>query len=301
MSVSANLYDLLNVEETASTDEIRAAWKSAIADLDPTERRFRAFSDAAGVLLDDDKRAAYDAALAEARAAEASAEAAAAAAAPPVDLAKKSSADAPADTTADAPADSPADAPADAPVDTPSASTGPASVLLVAAAIAAVLAIALTIWLVTLDGVRAEESPKDVAERAASQERATLSVEGAAERMVAPVLSYNHQTMAADLERLREYLTPAMAAKQAKAWPDLTAEAEAQEIVVEARATATALTRIDPDGKRATVVVFIDQQVTKKATEPFTLRMWATMSLVKADGSDDTWLLDDLCTDASCG
>ncbi|WP_157537034.1 J domain-containing protein [Nocardioides sp. Root190] len=305
--MSANLYDLLNVDESASTDEIRAAWKSAIADLDPTERRFRAFNDAAGVLLDTDKRAAYDAGLVEARdkelAAEQAAEAAAAASAAadepdavtpavPVDLAKAPATSA----AADAPTDDPADDPTDP---TPAApSTGPSSTLLIAAAIAAVLAIAVTIWLITLDGVRAEESPKDVAERAATQDRATLEVETAAEQLVTPVLSYNHQTMAADLERLREYLTPDMAAKQAKAWPDLTAEAVAQEIVVEASATATALSRIDPDGKRATVVVFIDQRVTKKAAEPFVLRMWATMSLVESDGA---WLLDDLCTDASCG
>ncbi|NHA00696.1 J domain-containing protein [Nocardioides sp. W3-2-3] len=60
-AVSANLYDILDVEESATSEEIRAAWKSAVADLDPTDRRFRAYSDAAGVLLDDDKRAAYDA------------------------------------------------------------------------------------------------------------------------------------------------------------------------------------------------------------------------------------------------
>ena len=65
--MSANLYDLLNVDESASVDEIRAAWKSAIAELEPSDRRFRAYNDAAGVLLDDGKRTAYDAELAQAR------------------------------------------------------------------------------------------------------------------------------------------------------------------------------------------------------------------------------------------
>ncbi|NPC98483.1 DnaJ domain-containing protein [Nocardioides sp. zg-DK7169] len=54
-------YDLLDVEPSATTAEIRAAWKAAIADLDPTDRRFRTFSQAAEVLLDPDRRAAYDA------------------------------------------------------------------------------------------------------------------------------------------------------------------------------------------------------------------------------------------------
>lgn len=61
---SPTWYDLLDVEPDAATDDIRAAWKSAIADLDPTDRRFRTLNDAAAVLLDEKKRAAYDAELA---------------------------------------------------------------------------------------------------------------------------------------------------------------------------------------------------------------------------------------------
>jgi len=58
-----NWYDLLDVEPTATSDEIRAAWRGAVADLDPTDRRFRVYNRAAEVLLDDDRRAAYDAEL----------------------------------------------------------------------------------------------------------------------------------------------------------------------------------------------------------------------------------------------
>ncbi|MDQ4111141.1 MAG: J domain-containing protein [Actinomycetota bacterium] len=61
---SPTWYDLLDVEPDAATDDIRAAWKSAIADLDPTDRRFRTLNEAAAVLLDEAKRAAYDAELA---------------------------------------------------------------------------------------------------------------------------------------------------------------------------------------------------------------------------------------------
>ncbi|MFE7226276.1 J domain-containing protein [Nocardioides sp. NPDC057577] len=61
---SPTWYDLLDVEPDATTDEIRAAWKAAIADLDPTDRRFRTRNEAAAVLLDEQKRAAYDAELA---------------------------------------------------------------------------------------------------------------------------------------------------------------------------------------------------------------------------------------------
>ena len=54
-------YDLLGVDTDASAEEIRAAWKAAIADLDPTDRRFRVLNQAAEVLLDPTARAEYDA------------------------------------------------------------------------------------------------------------------------------------------------------------------------------------------------------------------------------------------------
>lgn len=57
-------YDLLGVSTTATSEEIRGAWKDAIADLDPTDRRFRVLNEAAEVLLDPTRRAEYDASLA---------------------------------------------------------------------------------------------------------------------------------------------------------------------------------------------------------------------------------------------
>lgn len=57
-------YDVLDVESTASADEIRSAWRSGIAELEPGSRRFQTLNQAAEVLLDDRLRAAYDAELA---------------------------------------------------------------------------------------------------------------------------------------------------------------------------------------------------------------------------------------------
>ena len=57
-------YDLLGVAPDATADEIRAAWRLAIAELDPTDRRFGSLNRAAEVLLDPEQRAAYDAQLA---------------------------------------------------------------------------------------------------------------------------------------------------------------------------------------------------------------------------------------------
>lgn len=291
--MSANLYDLLDVAETASTEEIRAAWKAAIADLDPTERRFRAYSDAAGVLLDEDKRAAYDAELASIRDQETAAAEAAADEAGEVAPASATEPDA-----------DPRFAPRPEPSPIRAApSAGPPGWILGAVGVAALLAVVLAVYLFAQPGGRlfGDGSPQAVTERNNAAARTILSAEGAAERLVAPVLSYNHASMEADLDRLGGYLTDKMLAKQTNAWPELTSEAVKQEIVVEAKATGAALTRLSADNKRATVVVFIDQYVEKGEAAPFVLRMWATMELVRKGADQNDWLLDNLCTDASCG
>jgi Mce-associated membrane protein len=56
-------YDVLDVAPDASDRDIRAAWRSAIADLDPSDRRFRVLNQAAEVLLDRKARKVYDAEL----------------------------------------------------------------------------------------------------------------------------------------------------------------------------------------------------------------------------------------------
>ena len=63
MSAGPSWYDLLGVDQDASSEEIRSAWRAAIADLDPSDRRFRSYNQAAEVLLDPASRSAYDAGL----------------------------------------------------------------------------------------------------------------------------------------------------------------------------------------------------------------------------------------------
>ena len=292
----SNLYDLLDVDEQAAPDEIRAAWKEAIADLDPTERRFRAYSDAAGVLLDPERRAAYDAELAAERAA-------AADAADATDTDGETQAAGETDATGKTGETGKAEA-ADDTATEPSrrpAGAGPSTPALIGVGVAAVLALVLAVVVLLQPGALGDDTASAVKERNTVEERAAVAAEGAAEQMVGPVLSYNYKTMAADLERHRGYMTSALAEKQARTWPEITKEAEGQKIVVEARATGTALTRVDPAGDRATVVVFVDQYVTKAGGKPFVLQMWATLLLVRQGGGEGRWVLDDLCTDGRCG
>lgn len=63
MTGAPTWYDLLDVSRDASAEEVRAAWKAQIADLEPGDRRFDALNRAAKVLLDPAARTAYDAAL----------------------------------------------------------------------------------------------------------------------------------------------------------------------------------------------------------------------------------------------
>ena len=60
MSDAPTWYDVLGVPRDASADEVRAAWKTQIADLEPGDRRFDALNRAAKVLLDPAARASYD-------------------------------------------------------------------------------------------------------------------------------------------------------------------------------------------------------------------------------------------------
>src|SRR4051812_44102809 len=69
-------YDVLGVSRDADSDEIRAAWRAATDKFEPGSGsgQFRMFNEAAEVLLDPARRAAYDASLGGSVQAEAAAE-----------------------------------------------------------------------------------------------------------------------------------------------------------------------------------------------------------------------------------
>ena len=62
MSDTPTWYDVLGVPRDASAEEVRAAWKAQIADLEPDDRRFDSLNRGAKVLLDPAAREEYDAA-----------------------------------------------------------------------------------------------------------------------------------------------------------------------------------------------------------------------------------------------
>ncbi len=301
--MSVSLYDLLDVGEDATADEIRSAWKKAIAELDPADRRFRAYNDAATVLLDEEKRTAYDAELAAERG-DAAEEPAAG---PPATVADER-ADEVAATDEDAPTDdvddtdksavdaetgTKAEAEGDGD-DRAAAPTGPPTWILIVAAGAAVLSLALLIIVLAWPGSLGGASPADQAKRA---KVAAVTVEEAADQAVPVVLSYDYRTFDADVQEAESYLTEDFAADRVDLLDNLGPEVVEQKVVVTAVVSGTALHRVSEDGTRAVVVAFIEQESQKGKAAPQVRNTWASLSMV-AEG--DAWLIDDICTQEDC-
>lgn len=252
-------YDVLDVEPDATADEIRAAWKSSIADLDPGDRRFRTLNQAAEVLLDPTRRAAYDRDLA--------------AQAAPEDDTVEEQADVP--TLVPDPAEEPTSA---------AAPSSPRSTWVVPAWIlvpVAVLAAALVVAAVLLAGRSSDETAADDVRAA----------QAAAERAVTPVLSYD----AADLEGSRSaaasYLTSSYEKERDKLFDDVidpNAPNTGTKVVTSVNESSV---RATGDG-RVEVFLFVDQATTnKEQPEPQILRTWVTMTMEKVD---DEWLVGDM-------
>jgi Mce-associated membrane protein len=242
--VTPDWYDLLDVPRDASPDVIRAAWKAAVADLDPTDRGFRVFNQAAEVLLDPAKRAAYDATL--------------------------------------APVDEPADEPADAvtgPVEHPTvavpagrAGWAPPTWLLIGLALltlAVASAAAYLTWKVPSDEAMVE---------------ATTSAQQAAESAVVPVLSIDYQRLDEVHDEAVRWLTPDFREKYEKTFTLVRDNAPATKTVVEVDLVASAITRTDSSGDRAEILLFVDRPTTnKKDRAPVVYRDQVTL-VMERDG-----------------
>lgn len=297
--MTISLYDLLDVDEDATPDEIRAAWKSAIADLDPTDRKFRAFNDAAGVLLDSEKRAAYDAEIATARADESPAA---------EDQANEPAASitprrAPSDDGAEVDVEDVEDVEADAsapavPAPAKPEAEGPPLWLLVVAALLAVLSAALLIVVASWPGSFGGTSPAEQKERAGDVEVAAAEAENAAVDAVPVVLSYDYRTFDEDIADASSYLTEDFATDRTDLLTKLRPDVVKGKVVVTALVSESALTRVSEDGGTASIVVYIEQDSQHGKSASRLLRSAATVTMVQ-EGQD--WLIDNICTEGECG
>ncbi|WP_193608779.1 J domain-containing protein [Nocardioides lijunqiniae] len=260
-------YDLLDVERDASPEEIRAAWKAAIADLEPDDRRFRVFNEAGTVLLDPERRAAYDATLPpeeDPEALEEPEESEGDAAGEPVVQ------DEPVPAGPDAEPDAEADAGPDA-----GARTGAPLWVVAALAVLALAAVVATVFAWT--------RPAPVDEDAAR---------AAARAAVVPVLSYDYRTLEEDAAAARGYLTPAFRKLYDDTFTLLEENAPRTRTVVSVEEPlADAVVRSSED--RVDVLLYVNQPTTN-AQGSVTYRNQVTLEMRLVDGE---WLVDDLRTD----
>ena len=263
MTAAPTWYDVLDVAPDAPAEEVRAAWKAQIADLDPSDRRFDALNRAAKVLLDPAARAEYDAALA--------------AEAPDGDPEDDLEADL--DPGDAAPPLTHVDADREVP-------TGrrarhvlavPTWLLLALGVVAAALVAATTwVWLST----------------SGDDEAAARAAQTAAERAVVPVLSYDYEDLEGGQERAQALMTGSYREEYDKLFAVIAENAPGTQTKVAAEVVASGIVRASEE--RVQVLVFVDRPTTNKATpEPVVYKDQVTLSMQRVD---DEWLVDDMTT-----
>ena len=266
-----NWYDVLDVEPTATTEEIRDAWRAAIADLTPADRRFRLYNEAAEVLLDPQRRAAYDAELAEAEPEEAPEPAPAAVATAPTSRPAE-----PVTGLVTGPAPAP-----DGTEGTRRAWPVVPTWLLAGIAVLTVLAVALAGYLFTHPSEGAVEA-------------ATADARAAAERAVVPVLSYDYRTLDEDQEAAHEVMTSDYRSDDYDPLFTVVKDnAGATRTVVEAEFVASAVVRGAED--RVDVLVFVNQSTTNAQNkQPVVYRNQVRMQMELVG---EEWLVDCMITE----
>jgi Mce-associated membrane protein len=255
-------YDVLDVDRTASAGEIRAAWRSATAELEPGNRRFKLLNEAAEVLLDPSARAAYDARLAEDEA-------------EPEPDGLETGASAPSSTTGSGEAG------------TPSTTTVPAgrSLPLVPGWLLIGLAV-LAVAMVVATTVAWQRTAGE------SVEEATRAAQTAAEQAIVPVLSYDYETLDADQQRAQAYLTSDYRGDYDKLFGVISENAPSTKTKVSAEVVGSGIVRSGQD--RVQVLVFVDRPTTNKVTpQPVVYKDQVTVTMQKVG---DDWLVDDLLT-----
>lgn len=255
-----NWYDVLDVDATATTEEIRAAWRAAIADLTPADRRFRLYNQAAEVLLDPERRAAHDVELAEEQAAT------------EPEPSSKPDPDGP---------EALPDEPTPAVVGETGGRRGSVPAWLLAGlAVMAAASVALAAYLFTQPSERAVED-------------ATGAARAAAERAAVPVLSYDYRTLEEDQAAAHDLITSDYREEDYDPlFEVITDNAPPTETVVEVEVLASAITRSGEE--RVEVLLFVNRPTTNAETqEPVVYRDQVTLTMEKVE---DEWLVDEVAT-----
>jgi Mce-associated membrane protein len=256
-------YDVLDLGLGASETEVRDAWKAAIADLEPSDRRFRLLNQAAEVLLDRDSRAAYDAELMTAELDTR----------PLVEEGAR-----PLRPLVEEGALAPVTKPASE-TDRPTGWVAPGWLLVTVAAVAALV--------VGACAAVASTAPSD-----ASIAGATREAQSSAERAVVPILSYDAAHLDEDQQAAEGLMTAEYRAEYAELFEVVKDNAPGLGTKVTAEVVASGVVRSGED--RVAVLVFVNRPTTNKQLEqPVVYKDQVTVTMQKVG---DQWLVDDLVT-----
>ena len=309
MSTNPTWYDLLGVAPDASAEQIKAAWRDATDKFEPGSgtSQFRLFNEAADVLLDPGKRAAYDAELAAATpVAEPAANAEPAPVAPAEepgvapDAASEGEAvaatePAPATGPVESPVEPLAELPSEPPPTEPSAGErvgGPIGVLAAIPTLVLALLAVVTVAAVVLAVVVGLRLHDRVAVFNAGPDASAT-----AERALTSVLSYDYRHMEADRDRAATFLTPSYRKQYLKSFNDLLTKgpdgspgpAEKTQAVVTADVLDTAV--VDAEQDRVRVLVFVNQTSVKGDGQPTPFQDRVVATMVR---HGDGWLIDNI-------
>lgn len=264
-------YDILGVARDASPDDIKAAWRAATDKFEPGQgsSQFRLFNEAADVLLDPDRRAAYDAELGGEAAVEAEPEP---------------------EAEPEAEGEPRPEPEVDAEPDAGEPAAGFFAVLgripLFVLGIVGVLALASLVLAVVL--------AVQIQHRVDTSE-AGPEASASAERALKQVLSYDYRHMEADRDRAARFLTPAYRKTYLKNFNDLLIAGPdggpGPAVKTKAVVTADVLDSgvVDAERNRVRVVAFVNQSSVKGDASPTILQNRLVVTMVHRG---DDWLID---------
>ena len=255
---NVSYYDILGVAPDASREEIRRSWRAAVDRFEPgsggSSAQFRLFNEAAEVLLDPERRSAYDA--------------------------ERDRREQPAE---------PAE-PVDA-VDAEDTAAGRGVPLPVIAALAAgfVLLVLLATWGAAVPGL-GTAAWGTVQEHEAAQ-RVERTVPPVAERAAVSILSYSHKSLDTDKADATRYMTEAYRKKYVATFDSLVRD-NATDLKAEVAAEVVASGVAHTDAGRARILLFVNQTTTSAANDaPQVALNRVMLDMVDQDG---TWLVDDI-------